>query len=148
MLLFQLQHDQGDDGSTKQPSITLLDPEQLYSKVIRNKQSPQQQQQVQSDVTAAPPDEEDYSCLQHQKTNNDVPNLLPSCSPQLYSILDNPHKPVLAIYDSMESTDQQQQQHNSDELLSASEVTTQAQTIPANLLPPTKVIVREKTSTN
>ena len=46
--------------------------------------------------------------------------MLPSCSPQLYSILDSPHKPVLASYDSVESTDQQQQQHNSDELLSTS----------------------------
>ncbi|XP_065915226.1 myosin-9-like isoform X2 [Dysidea avara] len=104
---------QDDDGSTKQPSPTLLDPEQLYTKVVRNKQQ-QQEQQLQS--TATQPDEVEYSCLQHKKTNNDdVTNLLPSCSPQLYSILDSPHRPVIASYDSVKSIDHEHQQQLSSE---------------------------------
>jgi len=119
--------------------------------VIRNKQPQQQQQQMQSEVTAQP-DEVEYSCLQHKKTNSDdLTNLLPSCSPQLYSILDSPHKPMIASYDSVESIGQQQ--HNSDRSLSASsgsdDVGSQHKPFqPISYLPPKSLSERRHRQTN
>lgn len=77
----------GVSDKEKSQSIFDVDPEQLYSKVVSKKER-QERSVAQS--------QSEYSLLQHKKVGNvdDVSNPLPVCSPQLYSILDSPHRTV------------------------------------------------------
>ena len=79
----------GVPDKEKSQSIIDVDPEQLYSKVVSKKE--RQEKSVSQSQS-------DYSVLQHKKAHNvdNVSNSLPACTPQLYSILDSPHRAMSA----------------------------------------------------
>ena len=82
-------HGVADKEKPSQSIIDGDDPEQLYSKVVSKKE--RQEKSVSQSQS-------EYSALQHKKAHNidDVSNSLPSCTPQLYSILDSPHRAASA----------------------------------------------------
>jgi len=94
------------------------------------------------------PEEVEYSCLQHKTNTEEVSSILPSCSPQLYSILDSPHRPAVASYDSVESTGYQH--HHSEESLSdgSSEPQHHKPFQPISYLPPKSSSERRHRRTN
>ena len=76
-------HNASADNEKSQP-IFDVDPEQLYSKVVSKKK------RQQKSVTDS---HSEYSYLHHNK--EDDGNVRPAvCSPQLYSILDSPHRTI------------------------------------------------------
>lgn len=76
-----------DDHGVSTKEKSHVDPEELYTKVLSKKE------QQQKSVTQR--SQSEYSFLQHKKVNaDDISNVLPACSPQLYSILDSPHRTI------------------------------------------------------
>jgi len=112
-------NDHGISAKEESHSILDVDPEGLYTKVLSKKE------QQQKPITHR--SQSEYNFLQHKKVNaDDISNVLPACSPQLYSILDSPHRTVsspiigqMTKHSSIDFTAQHKQLYSSSDSLCA-----------------------------